>query len=73
MELPEGMRPYVTDVDFVLGRQRGNSGAVACLGYNGKLCIHLSRKIFPARFEHAFLRHLESVGIDTQMTETALA
>ncbi len=73
VDLPEGMRPYVTDVDFVLGRQRGNSGAVACLGYNGKLCIHLSRKIFPARFEHAFLRHLESVGIATQMTETALA
>ncbi len=73
VDLPEGMRSYVTDVDFVLGRQRGNSGAVACLGYNGKLRIHLSRKIFPARFEHAFLRNLASAGIETEMTETALA
>lgn len=73
VELPEGMRAYVTDVDFVLGRQRGNSGAVACLGYQGKLYIHLSRKIVSDRFERSFLRHLTSEGIAGEVKESRLA
>ena len=71
IELPESMRPYVRDIDFILGRQRGNSGASACVGYGDSLVLNMSRRIAERGFEDAFLRQLDSLGIyaeDEQMS-----
>lgn len=73
VNVPEGMRPYIADIDFILGRQRGNSGACSCAGYNGKLYFHLTRKIANDSFERSFLAQLGALGIGTEVTETALA
>ena len=64
--LPETMRPYVRDIDFILGRQRGNSGASACVGYGDSLVLNMSRRIAERGFEDAFLRQLERLGINAE-------
>ncbi|MBO4434322.1 MAG: hypothetical protein J5769_02580 [Bacteroidales bacterium] len=73
VNVPEAMRPYIADVDFILGRQRGNSGACSCAGYNGKLTFHLTRKIAEDSFEQAFLEQLAALGIPTSVTVSNLA
>ena len=69
IELPEALRPFVRDVDFVLGRQRGNSGASACIGYGDHLVLNMSRRIAERSFEDAFLRQLDVLGIRTEAEE----
>jgi hypothetical protein len=69
IELPEALRPYVCDVDFVLGRQRGNSGASACVGYGDHLVLNMSRRIAERAFEDAFLHQLDALGIDAETDE----
>ena len=73
VELPEQMRPYVEEVEFILGRQRGNSGAASCVGYGGKLFLHFTRHIAPSRFEHRFLELMERLGIPVETSEERLA
>ena len=73
LDVPSALFPYIQDIDFSLGRQRGNSGAVSCLGYNGKLYIHLTRKIVSSRFEQAFLARLQSLGLSVETQESNLA
>ena len=73
VQLPEAMTPYVKDLDFILGRQRGNSGAFSCVGYNGKLYLHMTRKIERNAFEQAFLGKLSSLGIGFQLSLSNLA
>ena len=70
IELPEPLRPYVRDVDFILGRQRGNSGASACTGYGDHLVLNMSRRIADRAFEDAFLRQLDALGIGTETEES---
>ena len=69
IELPEALRPYVLDIDFVLGRQRGNSGASACVGYGDELVLNMSRRIAERNFEDAFLEQLELLGIRADAQE----
>ncbi|MCR4843681.1 MAG: hypothetical protein K5843_01675 [Bacteroidales bacterium] len=73
LEVPEEMRIYMTGVDFILGRQRGNSGAFSCVSYNGKMYLHMTRKVAGDRFEMAFLRQLSALGlsVSTQLTNLA--
>ncbi|MBO7071332.1 MAG: hypothetical protein J6W09_08585, partial [Bacteroidales bacterium] len=73
VNIPEAMRQYISDVDFILGRQRGNSGACSCAGYNGNLYFHLTRKIAEDSFEQAFIDQLAALGIPTQVTVSNLA
>ena len=73
VQLPEAMVPYVKEMDFILGRQRGNSGAFSCVGYNGKLYLHMTRKIERNAFEQAFLGKLSSLGIGFQLSLSNLA
>ena len=63
VRVPDEMRPYVTEFDFILGRQRGNSGAVSCTGFGDKLFLHLSRNIYGAEFEQFFLDRAGSLGL----------
>ena len=73
LKVPAALYPYIQDVDFSLGRQRGNSGAVSCVGYNGKLYIHLTRKIVRSSFENAFIRQLMALGLSTEDSVENLA
>ena len=72
IDLPEAMRPYVRDVDFILGRQRGNSGASACVGYGDSLVLNMSRRIVERGFENAFLKKLEALGISVEQEESGI-
>ncbi len=72
IELPEPMRPYVREIDFILGRQRGNSGASACVGYGDSLILNISRRISERRFEEAFLCQLEWLGVPVQKEERSV-
>jgi hypothetical protein len=69
IDLPASLRPYVLDIDFVLGRQRGNSGASACVGYGDELVLNMSRRIVERSFEDAFLEQLELLGIRADAQE----
>jgi hypothetical protein len=71
--VPKAMIPFIQDMDFMLGRQRGNSGAASCLGYNGNLYFHLTRKIARDSFEFAFLRQLSALEIPVSATLDNLA
>ena len=73
LNVPSALFPYIQDVDFALGRQRGNSGAVSCVSYNGRLYLHLTRKIFSDSFEQAFLYQLQRLGLSYQSTLSDLA
>ena len=73
VDLPEQMQPYVEEVEFILGRQRGNSGAASCVGYNGKLFLHFTRHIASGSFEHRFLELLCGLGIPVETREETLA
>jgi NRPS condensation-like uncharacterized protein len=66
VELPESMRQYVSEMDFVLGRQRGVPGAGACVSYNGNLFLNFSRNIVEADFESYFVDHIHQLGITTK-------
>lgn len=69
IDLPASLRPYVLDIDFVLGRQRGNSGASACVGYGDELVLNMSRRIAERNFEDAFLEQLGLLGISADVLE----
>jgi len=63
IRLPEEMRPYVKEFDFILGCQRGNAGAFSCAGYDGKLFLHMTRNIAGAEYEQLFLDRAASLGL----------
>ena len=73
VRVPDEMRPYMTEFDFILGCQRGNSGAVSCTGYDGKLFLHMSRNIFGAEFEQFFLDRAGSLGLVSGVSHHILA
>lgn len=66
LDVPQEMVPYISDIDFILGRQRGNSGAFSCLCYNGKVCLHMTRKIARDTFEQSFLEQLNLLGLSVR-------
>ena len=72
IDLPASLRPYVRDIDFVLGRQRGNSGASACVGINGNLILNMSRRIAERTFEDAFIEQLAMLGIPVEANEESI-
>ena len=73
LNVPKALLPFIQDVDFVLGRQRGNSGAVSCVSYNGHLCLHMTRKIYSDSFEQAFLYQLQRLGLTLNTSLSDLA
>lgn len=73
VSVPSQMVPFITDLDFMLGRQRGNSGACSCVGYNGRLFFHMTRKIARDTFECAFIKQLSALGIQAESSVDGLA
>lgn len=73
LNVPKALHPFIQFVDFSLGRQRGNSGAVSCVSYNGVLCLHMTRKIHGDGFEQAFLYQLQRLGLKLRTSLAPLA
>ena len=51
-------------MDFVLGRQRGTTGAAAAVGYIGNIYINFTRNIAESSFEEYFCEQLRELGIE---------
>ena len=73
VKLPEALRPYVKAFDFILGRQRGNSGAVSCAGYGENLFMHFTRNIQEDDFERLFLGQAAALDIPAEVSHHVLA
>lgn len=73
IRLPGEMEPYVKAFDFMLGRQRGNAGAVSCVGFGGKVFLHFTRNIVDDDFEHFFLERAAALGIPAEVSRRILA
>ena len=73
VKLPEALRPYVKAFDFILGRQRGNSGAVSCAGYGENLFMHFTRNIQEDDFERLFLGQAATLDIPAEVSHHVLA
>lgn len=67
IKLPESMAAHIRDVDFLLGRARGKSGACACASFGGRLNLNFTRKIAESEFERRFVGWLDKVGIDASL------
>jgi len=61
--LPEGMRPYVTRLDFVLGVQASSPCNCGILSYNGKLYVNFIRGIVESDLERHFFTELRKMGL----------
>ena len=73
VELPESMRPYVVDFDFILGRQRNNAGATTCTTCGDRLHIHFSRSIADDRFERGVVALFHELGFRVEVVHGILA
>lgn len=73
VKLPKQMAEHVKELDFILGRQRGNSGATACIGFGDRLVINFSRGIAESGFESYFEEQMRSLGISAERSDIELA
>ena len=64
IELPNNMKKYVTDMNFILGKSRGKTHASTMVGYNNKLYITFSRNIKESEYERLFFTYLANEGIE---------
>lgn len=64
VKLPAAIEPYIEEMDFILGRQRGTSGAAAAVGYKGKIFLNFSRNISENEFESYFADQLKELGVN---------
>lgn len=67
IELPDSVAAHVRDIDFILGRALGKSGAGACVSFGGRLNLNMSRRIAESVYERNFLRQLDNIGIDANV------
>ena len=62
-------RSHFAELVGGIRRQRGNSGASACVGFGDHLVLNMSRRIAERSFEEGFLRQLECLGVPTEAEE----
>ena len=73
IKLPESVAAHVRDIDFLLGRARGKSGACACASFGGRLNLNFTRRISESVFERFFLSWLDKIGVDCSVQFTTVA
>lgn len=66
--LPDAMKPFVTDINFQLGKQFTNAGAASCSSYNGRTNINLSRSIAENDFERWLVHEMKIIGISPKVS-----
>ena len=64
IDIPNNMKEYITDMNFILGKSRGKSTSTGMIGYDNKLYISFSRTIKESEYERLFFTTLSSMGID---------
>ena len=64
VNVPESMKKYITDMNFILGKSRGKSTAITSIGYKNNLYITFSRIIKESDFERIFFTKLINLGIN---------
>lgn len=64
IELPNNMKKYVTDINFILGKSREKTHATTMIGYNNKIYVTFSRNIKESEFERLFFTTLSKEGLD---------
>lgn len=67
IELPAQLAAHVRDLDFMLGRTRQTSGSCACVSYDGRMVLNLSRKIAEDAVEQTFIRRLHELGLSPEV------
>ena len=67
VRLPASVAAHVRDVDFILGRAMGKSGACACASFGGHLNLNFTRRIKENDFERNFLTQLGQIGINARV------
>lgn len=72
IDVPDSMKPYVDDIQFLLGRSRGKAGSGSCVSYNGKLMLTFTRKIHEPVFERLFFSMLVEMGIPVEIESNRL-
>jgi len=63
ISLPEGMKPYVTRFDFVLGVQADSPCNCGICSYDGKLNVSFIRSIEESEIERRFFTELRRMGL----------
>ena len=63
VSLPEGMKPYVTRLDFVLGVQADAPCNCGICSYDGKLNVSFIRSIVEPETERRFFTELRRMGL----------
>ncbi len=63
VSLPEGMKPYVTRLDFVLGVQADSPCNCGICSYDGKLNVSFIRSIEESETERRFFTELRKMGL----------
>jgi len=63
VDLPEGMRPFVERLDFILGIQADSPCNCGICSYGGKLNISFTRGIVEAELERRFFTELRKMGL----------
>ena len=67
VSLPEGMMPYVTRLDFVLGVQATRPNNLGMLSYGGKLYCNFIRNIEEPALEREFFTFLRKLGLQVKV------
>lgn len=73
VQLPDEIKPYILEMDFILGRQRGTSGAASCISCNNSLILHFTRNIKSHIFEEIFVKKLLDINIPVEIEHSKLA
>ena len=63
VDLPEGMKPFVERLDFILGIQADSPCNCGVCSYGGKLNISFTRGIVEAELERRFFTELRKMGL----------
>ena len=64
IDLPDEMKPYVTDISFCLDVNRRSTNSCTVLSYNGTLYIYFCRSIKETQLEQGFCNVLKNLELD---------
>ena len=64
ISVPDPMKKYITDMNFILGKSRGKPSAITVIGYNNKIYITFSSVIKETDLERIFFSKLVDMGLN---------
>ncbi len=67
VKIPEAMRPYVKEFDFILGNRATTPNNCGVISYDGRMHINFIRSIREPVLEHKFFSKLRKMGIPVKV------